>query len=262
MSEGAASCWPLLRFSTPDPNMLLLQGAVSGDADLVKRALERGAFIDYRDKNYGGTALGLAALNGRLPVLDVLLQHRPGPAMGARDRVGDSALHWAALNGHPATVTLLLEHGADPTWRNSDGDLPVDMAGRGVGVTASSAEARGPPTRPHGRPCCLTSPWLPLWPLPCSYPSFSPFPLYHRRRSGRFCGERRRQTYTWPPPQPQLLWGLPRLSLWSCIVSLTRSTEAQLPLSTLGRTGALPLWQAGTRFCQKTCHQYCAAYWR
>lgn len=98
--------------------------------------------MDARDEKYSGTALGLAALNGRIDVLEFLLQRSPPPNISVRDRVGDSALHWAALNGFPGAVALLIAHGADPTWRNYDGDCPLEMAGRGVGVTAANAEVR------------------------------------------------------------------------------------------------------------------------
>jgi hypothetical protein len=118
----------------------LLAAAASGDAAGVRRALLRGASAECRDERLGGTPLALAALHGHLACLEALLLHA-APDVRAADRVGDTPLHWAALSGHAAAVALLLAHGADARDRNLDGDAPLDMAGRGVGVDRARAEA-------------------------------------------------------------------------------------------------------------------------
>jgi hypothetical protein len=123
-----------------DPNAALLAAAVAGDAEAVRSALRRGASVDARDAKLGGTALAHAALHGHLHAIEALLLHG-APDVRAKDRVGDTACHWAALNGHAAAVAVLLANGADVGERNFDGDTALDMAGRGVGVDARTAEA-------------------------------------------------------------------------------------------------------------------------
>jgi hypothetical protein len=118
----------------------LLRAATSGDAARCVSALKRGASAECRDAALGGTPLALAALHGHVAAVEALLLHA-APDVRAKDRVGDSPTHWAALNGHSAVVARLLAAGADASDRNYDGDTPLDMAGRGVGVDAPTAEA-------------------------------------------------------------------------------------------------------------------------
>jgi hypothetical protein len=118
----------------------LLRAAASGDAARCVSALKRGASVECCDAALNATPLALAALHGHLAAVEALLLHG-APDVRAKDRVGDSATHWAALNGHAAVVTCLLAAGADACDRNYDGDTPLDMAGRGVGVDAPRAEA-------------------------------------------------------------------------------------------------------------------------
>jgi tRNA A-37 threonylcarbamoyl transferase component Bud32 len=122
-----------------DADGALLAAASAGDAARVVRALKRGACADARDATLGGTPLALAALHGHLAAVRALLLHA-APELGAQDRVGDTAVHWAALNGHASVVQTLLTAGADGGARNFDGDTALDMAGRGVGVDAATAE--------------------------------------------------------------------------------------------------------------------------
>jgi tRNA A-37 threonylcarbamoyl transferase component Bud32 len=104
------------------------------------RALQRGADANCRDARLGATPLGHAALHGHVACIKALLLHSK-PELRAADSVGDTALHYAALMGHAECCLLLLNAGADVGDRNYDGDTPLNMAGRGVGVTAKAADA-------------------------------------------------------------------------------------------------------------------------
>ena len=129
------TCWPGL-FGRPD----LLEAATSGKADRVRVALQRGADANARDARLGATPLHHAALHGHVGCIRALLLHS-APDVRARDKVGDTALHYAALMGFADCCTVLIKAGADVGDRNFDGDTPLLMAGRGVGVSAASAES-------------------------------------------------------------------------------------------------------------------------
>jgi len=75
---------------------------------------------------YGETALMLAAFSGDIDLVKALL------AKGAQFQttLGWSALHYAATNGHEAIVKLLIEKGANVNVRTSAGITPLYMAAR------------------------------------------------------------------------------------------------------------------------------------
>ena len=128
-------CFAFL-FRGPD----LIEAASNGKAERVRLALQRGADANARDSHLGATALHHAALHGHIGCIKALLLHAK-PDVRAKDSVGDTALHYAALMGHASCCSVLLKAGADVGDRNFDGDTALLMAGRGVGVSASSAES-------------------------------------------------------------------------------------------------------------------------
>ncbi|WJF89059.1 ankyrin repeat domain-containing protein [Paraburkholderia bonniea] len=74
----------------------------------------------------GQNALMLAALNGDLPLVQLLL------AKDAEvNKKGWTPLHYAAANGHDAIVKLLLEHSAYIDAGSPNGTTPLMMAARG-----------------------------------------------------------------------------------------------------------------------------------
>eukprot|EP00729_Bicosta_minor_P028761 gene28761-biopygen31632 len=83
----------------------------------------------------GGTAVCVAAQNGHLPVVMVLLEHAADPNL-AETTVGATPAFMAAQNGHAECLQLLLEHAADPNTTTLDGKwTPLKMAS-GLGHTA------------------------------------------------------------------------------------------------------------------------------
>lgn len=88
----------------------LRKAAIDGDRFLAEKQAVAGADIDGRDR-YGQTALMLAAVHGRLPVVDLLLSHGADPDVTGK--YGLSALMLAIVNGHADIAAALLEAGAD-----------------------------------------------------------------------------------------------------------------------------------------------------
>ncbi|XP_037539993.1 dynein heavy chain 12, axonemal [Nematolebias whitei] len=99
----------------------LHESAFLGLENFVHLLLESGAnpnALDVKKK----TPLALAAQNGHLNVVEVLLQK------GARVRSeseSSTVLFDAAASGHPDIISLLLDHGADPTLPLYSGHLPI-----------------------------------------------------------------------------------------------------------------------------------------
>ena len=76
-----------------DPNSLLLDAAIRGDAEAVKRRIEQGANPGARDAHCGWTAL-----------------------------------HFAAAGGHGRAVQALVEHYADREAQAPNGNTPLQLA--------------------------------------------------------------------------------------------------------------------------------------
>jgi ankyrin repeat protein len=107
---------------------------------LVEALLERGAPVDAPDVNSAGmlsaqavnfdSPLQVAARNGDLEIVRLLLKHRPWVDHRCCD--GPAALGYAAEAGHAEIVQELLDAGADPSIvSNYDRDLqgtPLDAA--------------------------------------------------------------------------------------------------------------------------------------
>ncbi len=151
--------------------------AIAGQTPMVRFLLDHGADIHVRVsewfivwkhgvantfKRYGASALTLAASEGHVETLRVLLDHwvwtygtdgrddhgrttlmyaaaagdtdtmatlvEQGAPVNARTHTDATALMFAAHEGHADAVTLLLEMGADPTVENNNGDTALMLA--------------------------------------------------------------------------------------------------------------------------------------
>lgn len=110
-------------------------------ADIAQYLLAHGAQVNAVDRVWGYTALDLAAANGRVKVIDVLLSHgahidepkrRAILATGAPDpadwQVGWTPLDFAVNRSQLAAVTRLLDRGANMNARTADGSTALLMA--------------------------------------------------------------------------------------------------------------------------------------
>lgn len=95
----------------------MLEAALEGHSEVVKCFLEAGLDKDTVHPCYtsspDGTTLHIAAIQGRLAVVEVLLA--AGAAVDRLDGDGETSLLLAASQGHEAIVRRLLDAGADTT---------------------------------------------------------------------------------------------------------------------------------------------------
>lgn len=114
-----------------------------GDSALVRWLASPNAIpgVDGRDlinssSQAGWTALQRAARNGRVDVVQFLLDHNV--TVDALNANGCTALHWAVAYGHAAVVKLLLEHGATTKGINKYGRSALYYAAKGGDPTVVS----------------------------------------------------------------------------------------------------------------------------
>lgn len=81
---------------------VFLKAARSGDEEKVKACLAQGVDVDHAYN----LAFGLAAKNGHIDILKLLMEHGADPK-------DPDALRWAAQDNRGEVVRLLLENGAD-----------------------------------------------------------------------------------------------------------------------------------------------------
>lgn len=111
--------------SDPDGNTLLMEAAKEGASDVFRLLVEAGAKLTNRNQ-YGDDALMLAALKGRLELVEALLNRGVVP-----NRPGWNALIYAAMNGHDEVVRTLLNHGAQVDAASDNGTTALMMAAKG-----------------------------------------------------------------------------------------------------------------------------------
>eukprot|EP00124_Ichthyophonus_hoferi_P003236 Ihof_evm9s269 gene=Ihof_evmTU9s269 len=83
-----------------------------GDIEEVQACLDKNIPMTARDGN-GNTALHMAAANGHLNVVQLLLPKCSQADLDAGNEAKSTPLHWAALNGHKEIVMLLCDAGAN-----------------------------------------------------------------------------------------------------------------------------------------------------
>lgn len=93
----------------------------------VKRALNRGAFINSVDQKYGNTALIWAASNGKFEIVEYLLRKGADPFI--INYKGDKTALLSAVHiGHTKIVKALIDQGASVSHQNTRGDTPILVA--------------------------------------------------------------------------------------------------------------------------------------
>jgi len=87
-----------------------LNAAYAGQVDVVQTMLKAGENVDAQDPKFNSTALILAAQQGHVDIVRLLLDNHAD--INAMTKHGQTALSQAAYNGHMDVVKLLIEHGA------------------------------------------------------------------------------------------------------------------------------------------------------
>ena len=112
----------------------LYESVRNASVDITRRLLERGADPNKkfamqdrsRDRSIAETVLMLAAEQGQLEILKLLLKSGADPNVS--NAFGQTALHIAAGSGAVDMVRLLLDAGADPEVTRSETSTPLDIA--------------------------------------------------------------------------------------------------------------------------------------
>jgi ankyrin repeat protein len=107
---------------------LLAIAVLNSSADVVAELLAAGTTVDSVSPFHGGTPLFLAARDGHLETLGVLLDN--GATVNASCHNGDTPLIVAAKNGHVDVVKTLLRFGASERAAK-DGSTPLSAARAG-----------------------------------------------------------------------------------------------------------------------------------
>ena len=104
----------------------LLLAAFNGHLQVVKILIQRGANVNHRD-GVGRTALMYASTGPSPEVTRQLLSAGADPNL-ADNSEGFTALMFAAAEGKVGVVEVLLEHNADISLRDVDGDTALGFA--------------------------------------------------------------------------------------------------------------------------------------
>ncbi len=95
---------------------------------VVEFLLSRAADVHAKDKG-GLVPLHNACSYGHYEVTELLVKH--GASVNVSDLWKFTPLHEASAKGKYEIVKLLLRHGADPTKKNRDGHMPIDLVKEG-----------------------------------------------------------------------------------------------------------------------------------
>jgi hypothetical protein len=103
--------------------------AYNGHVEIIRLLLLNGAEVNAKN-NRGRTPLYCAALNGHIDILHLLVEN--GADLEAQDDDGWRALHYAALHGHlPFIQELISRYHVDINARRNNGSTALWMARRG-----------------------------------------------------------------------------------------------------------------------------------
>eukprot|EP01035_Chromulina_nebulosa_P024875 gene24875-32405_t len=123
-SASPRSAWNPFKFGG-DNNKKLLKAVQDADMDKVKKNLDKGADIEFRD-HVRYTPLILAASRGNAELVELLLSK--GADIEASDMVGYTALLLAISRNYIEAVRILLEKKANIHAQNKDGKDGYDLA--------------------------------------------------------------------------------------------------------------------------------------
>jgi ankyrin repeat protein len=104
----------------------ILAAAFAGRADLVGQFVADDKAAVRRTTALEATSMHLAAWEGKVEVVKVLL--RSGPVVNGVDGLGMTPLHLAALRGHDQVMRVLLDHKADIKAKTRQAQQPLTLA--------------------------------------------------------------------------------------------------------------------------------------
>ena len=105
---------------------MLMTAALSGQPDVVRMLLRRGATVDVSEPFKGQTALMWAASEGNTEAAGILIE--AGADIKAKSPGGFTPLLFAVRNARPDTVKMLLDRGANVNDVATDGSSALSMA--------------------------------------------------------------------------------------------------------------------------------------
>ncbi|KAG4069648.1 hypothetical protein HA402_014671 [Bradysia odoriphaga] len=104
----------------------IMCAVVGGKNEILKLLVQFGADVTVKGQD-GMTALHLAAKNGNIAAVEIILEHRRSASLNdfekfinCVDHGGWTAIVWAAEIGHAAMVSCFLNHGADTTIQDTE----------------------------------------------------------------------------------------------------------------------------------------------
>ena len=101
--------------------------ADAGDHTRCQSLLAIGADVNHiRNPEYNDTPLHMASLNGRTPIVKLLIDN--GALVDSKSRNGFTPLQIAAQEGHLATARLLVNSGARTDAAQRRGAMPIHLA--------------------------------------------------------------------------------------------------------------------------------------
>ncbi|MBD5164387.1 MAG: ankyrin repeat domain-containing protein [Helicobacter sp.] len=103
-----------------------LQASKNGDIATLRKLLDFGVNVNFRDRTNGSTALMNAAMNGHTEIVKELIDKEAG--VNIQKVNGLTALMYAAASGHTEVVKDLLNNGADINLHDKDGRTALDYA--------------------------------------------------------------------------------------------------------------------------------------
>jgi ankyrin repeat protein len=100
--------------------------------------------VDCLDEKTGNTPIHIAAQNGFLAIVQMLIDHKCN--LNVKNKKGNTAMHMAIAYDYFETVDALLQNGADPTITNDAGfeasrGLENDKSAAMVAVAVATDEA-------------------------------------------------------------------------------------------------------------------------
>ena len=120
----------LFTFKTFIKELALHKAVKKSDKNLIAKLLKKGQDVSAVDNN-GFTSLHIAAQQGNVDVVELLLREGINVAINIKDNRGLTPLHWAIQNGHSEVVKILLQNMHLKEMKNiadHNGMTPLHMA--------------------------------------------------------------------------------------------------------------------------------------